>query len=66
MTGGVAWPAEAPGDLEEMIKVVRAGLERTARSKEARMPFGLNDGMLAAVLTLLCAEWILRKRWNLS
>ena len=66
LTGGLARPAEAPGDLDEMIKVIHGGLERAARSKEARVPFGLNGGMLAVVLTLLCAEWILRKRWNLG
>ena len=66
LTGGLARPAEAPGDLDELVKVIHGGLERAARSREARVPLGLNGGMLAAVLTLLAAEWILRKRWNLN
>lgn len=66
LTGGVARPAEAPGDLDDIIKAIHGGMDRAARAKEARVPLGLDAGTLAAVLTLLGAEWILRKRWNLN
>ena len=66
LTGGLARPAEAAGNLDDVVKVIHAGIDRVANSKEARVPLGLNGEMLVAVLTLLGAEWILRKRWNLN
>ena len=65
LTGGVALPGESPGNLDDVVKLIRTHLETVVRTEQSRLPVGLNGWIMAVVLTLLGAEWCLRKRWNL-
>ena len=66
LTGGVALPAESPGDVDDLVRLIRRSLDQAAQAKEVRLPVGLNGWVLGAVLSLLATEWTLRKRWNLN
>ena len=66
LTDGLALKVEDCPDASEMVSQIKAKVEQARHTKPIRRPIGINGWMLGLVLASLCAEWLLRKRWNLS
>jgi hypothetical protein len=66
LSEGLALKVEECPDASEMVSQIKAKVEQVRRGKPMRRPVGTNGWMLTLVLGSLAAEWLLRKRWNLS
>lgn len=65
LTGGIAVRAEDCHDAEKLLARITTKTEHPLPGTDRRMPIGLNHWVLSALLACLCAEWVLRKRWEL-
>jgi len=66
LTDGLALKAEDCPDASEIVAQIKAKVEQVRRGKPMRRPVGTNGWTLALVIFSLGAEWLLRKKWNLS
>ncbi|MBM3882484.1 MAG: hypothetical protein FJ387_22630 [Verrucomicrobia bacterium] len=66
LSGGLACKVEECTDPAELVDQVRARVEELRRFNPTRRPAGMNGWILAAILTALAVEWVLRKKWLLT
>ncbi|HUY33950.1 MAG TPA: hypothetical protein VMV69_14480 [Pirellulales bacterium] len=65
LSRGIALAIEDDADTDRLIQTITAQIDQTRRAEPHREPAGINGWVLAALLTALCAEWLLRKRWGM-
>ena len=65
-SGGFAVAEEEAGDPAALVARVVGEAQELVRRRARRVPLGWNAGVMAALLALLGAEWVLRKRWGLA
>ncbi len=65
VTQGETFTEEDCRDVSPLIAAIHQKIALAEEARIARLPLGLNGWDLAALLGLLAAEWLLRKRWNL-
>lgn len=65
LTGGIAVKVEDCDDVGQLIARIKAQAEPARRTRESRVPAGVNHWVLIVLLVCLCAEWGLRKRRGL-
>jgi hypothetical protein len=66
LSGGAAVRWEECRPVGSLIDALEAALNRPGRAVAHRVPMGINGWVLGVLLTCLCAEWLLRKRWGLT
>lgn len=65
LSAGVVRKAEDCSDVGELVTGIEERAQSPERRTPRRLPAGVNAWMLSLLLALLCAEWLLRKRWGL-
>ncbi|PTY01948.1 hypothetical protein DB346_10890 [Verrucomicrobia bacterium LW23] len=63
ITRGEAYTEESAPSASELARRLLTRREEADRSQIVRKPLGVNMWIMAALLGLLGAEWVLRKRW---
>ena len=66
LTEGVALKAEDCTSTNDLIATLKKQAEQARPSQSRRLPAGVNGWTLLALFGLLGAEWVLRKRWDLT
>ena len=64
ITDGMAVRAEDCASGSELITQIKTKIERSHQARQRRMPAGMNGWIFTALLSALCAEWLLRRKWN--
>jgi hypothetical protein len=64
-TQGAALPAEEASDPASLVARLEAQVESLRKTPARPRALGMNAAVLAGLLALLGAEWVLRKRWGL-
>ena len=65
LTQGAAFTEEECRDIGPLIAAIHQKIALAEQARTTRLPLGLDGWILASLLGLLAAEWLLRKRWNL-
>jgi hypothetical protein len=65
LTGGIAVRAEDCQDAVKLLARITTQTKHPLPGTDRRMPIGPNHWVLSALLACLCAEWVLRKHWEL-
>lgn len=65
-SGGFAVAEEEAGDPAALVARVVDQAVDLVRRRARRVPLGWNAAVMAALLGLLGAEWVLRRRWGLA
>jgi hypothetical protein len=65
LTGGLAVKAEDCRDPQRLIAQIRTQPRRPPEIQYRRPPAGMNGWVLILLLACLCAEWALRKQWEM-
>jgi hypothetical protein len=58
--------SEDCSDAGKLIREIKARAERPRQDVFHCRPVGVNGWLLAVLAGCLCAEWSLRKRWELT
>jgi hypothetical protein len=66
LSDGIAAKSENCQDVQEFMGTIKTSAERRRREAPRSVPAGINGWMLALLLSCVCGEWILRKRWGLT
>lgn len=66
VTGGLSAKVEECPEAGEVIRRVIEQVQQRRLREPLRKPAGINGWILALLVGALSAEWILRKRWNLT
>jgi hypothetical protein len=66
VSDGLAFKVEECPEAADLVAQIKTRIEEVRRGKETRHTFGVNGWTMLAVLGLLGAEHLLRKRWGLS
>ncbi len=66
LSDGLAVRCEDCSDAGKLVREIKARAERPRQDVSHRRPVGVNGWVLAMLAGCLCAEWSLRKRWELT
>lgn len=66
LTGGVAVECEQCDDVGAIMKQVRQQNETATTELARHRPAGVNIWLLSLLMSAVCGEWLLRKRWGLK
>lgn len=66
LSQGIAVPIEECRDMEQLTAEIRDRAEELLRTRERRLPVGVDGWVLCWLVACLGGEWALRKRWNLT
>ena len=65
LSGGVAIKAEECRGLDLLFDDLKNNIDTPRQRKPQTVPAGINGWTMLMLLACLCAEWLLRKRWEL-
>jgi hypothetical protein len=66
VSGGLACKVEDCASPDELVRHFRQKAAELRRNAELQQPVGMNAWVLAVLLSVLAADWIVRRRWGLS
>ncbi len=66
LSDGAAVRSEDCSDAGELVREIKARAERPRQDVSHRRPVGVNGWVLALLAGCVCAEWCLRKHWELT
>ncbi len=66
VSDGIAAKSENCQEVAEFMATVKTSAERRRREAPRTVPAGINGWMLALLLSCVCGDWMLRKRWGLT
>ncbi len=66
LSQGLAMPIEECRDMEQLTAEIKERVETLQKTRERRLPVGVNGWVLAWLVACLGGEWALRKRWSLA
>jgi hypothetical protein len=66
VSDGIALKSEDCPDADRLAARIKKAADIQPRSEPRQTPTAINGWFLALLLSCVCGEWILRKRWGLA